>query len=493
MKKILKKKIVIFPAIAVVLIIVIVVMLGSRGNGATRVTAEEKTITQTVLAAGKTKAVDFVDLGFDKSGQIAAAYVDVGSRVNAGDILVVLDDSELQADLAKAKASLSENSATVATENIAVADAIANAKAVILDSFTKTDSAVRYNIDQFFKNPGGGHTTEFKPTVQDGASTIGFENAYSVTTRVSIDTNRQETEIKLKEWKKKVDTMSSVNIDSIMSESEVYLRSVRDFVDQVSIVIFSLSDQGNANAASAIAGFKSDVSSARSSINTALSNLISAREKINTARATENKTSSGSAQEAKKLQLEAQIQSINSQISKTRIRAPFSGVVTKQEVKPGEIVSAGENIISVISDSKLEVEANVSEVNIGKINVGNPVEITFDAYPNESFTGKISYIDPAETIVDGVVNYKVKVAFDSIDPKIKSGLTTNLTFKTAERTNAVSVPIYSIYTRDGKSFVRKVSADSASEVEVNVGVVGQDGAAEIISGLLVGDIVEISK
>ena len=93
-------------------------------------------------------------------------------------------------------------------------------------------------------------------------------------------------------------------------------------------------------------------------------------------------------------------------------------------------------MVSLIADNSLEVDADVPEIDIGKISTGDTVSMTLDAFPGETFTGKVFYIDPAETILSGVVDYLVKVSFDKNDPRVKSGLTANLDITTETENNA---------------------------------------------------------
>jgi HlyD family secretion protein len=162
-----------------------------------------------------------------------------------------------------------------------------------------------------------------------------------------------------------------------------------------------------------------------------------------------------------------------------------------QDAKVGEIVTSGKSVVSIISDNQLEIESNVSEINIGKVAIGNPVNIVMDAFAGETFTGKVTYIEPGETVVDGVVNYKVTVAFDESHPLMKSGLTAKLDIITGIKEDVVTVPQYSLITKDGAVFVSKKEGKEFKEVPVTIGLRGQDGLVEVISGLNIGDNVAI--
>ena len=198
-------------------------------------------------------------------------------------------------------------------------------------------------------------------------------------------------------------------------------------------------------------------------------------------------------QEANVKEAEARVDSYQAQIAKTILRSPIGGVVTKKSASIGEVASLNIPILSVISDNKLEIEANVPEIDIGKVSKTNEVKIVFDAFPQESFAGKVSYIDPAETIVDGVSNFKIKIALAGYDPRMKSGLTANLSIVTYQKDNALIVPVYAISENAEGYFVTRISGKKIEEVPVALGIKNQNGDAEIISGLKEGDLVLTEK
>jgi membrane fusion protein (multidrug efflux system) len=167
--------------------------------------------------------------------------------------------------------------------------------------------------------------------------------------------------------------------------------------------------------------------------------------------------------------------------------------VTKQDAKVGEVVTSGAKIISIISDNSLEIESNVSEISIGKVSIGNKVEIRFDAFPEKIYMGKVSYIEPAETIIDGVVNYKTTVNFDEYFPEIKSGLTSKLDIITATREDSLIIPQYAITEKSDGQYVSKLNGRNYLDQKVEIGIRGQDGSVEVLSGLNEGDTVLVGN
>lgn len=106
-------------------------------------------------------------------------------------------------------------------------------------------------------------------------------------------------------------------------------------------------------------------------------------------------------------QAEAALRIAVSQNNKNILAAPFDGLLSQQFVDPGEIVNPGTKVGFLIAPDGFHIEANVSEVDIARVSPGNSVQVTFDALLGKTFQGSVESIESAETILDGVVNYKI--------------------------------------------------------------------------------------
>lgn len=200
------------------------------------------------------------------------------------------------------------------------------------------------------------------------------------------------------------------------------------------------------------------------------------------------------AQQASVLSAEANVQNTQAQLAKTVILSPIDGIVTKVDINPGEITSANKTIISVIAIKQFEIEANVSEVDIAKIKIGDTAKVTLDAYGSDTaFGAKVIAVDPAETVIDGVSTYKVTFQFTEENEQIKSGMTANLDVLTDQKTNVIVVPQRAVLTKNGDKIVRILKdAQIVEERKVTTGIRGSDGNIEITSGLNEGDKVIIT-
>jgi len=171
------------------------------------------------------------------------------------------------------------------------------------------------------------------------------------------------------------------------------------------------------------------------------------------------------------------------QLSKTKLYAPVDGIITKQSLEPGEIVSAYAPVISLSSDSTLEIQAYVSEIEVAKISLGDKVQVKLDSNQGENLEASVATIDPAETNVSGVATYKVTFTPAFALEKIKSGMAVELTLSLAEKKDVLIVPAKSVFQEAGKAFVLTIVNDSQVKKEVQLGAADQAGNVQVLSGI----------
>jgi len=186
---------------------------------------------------------------------------------------------------------------------------------------------------------------------------------------------------------------------------------------------------------------------------------------------------------------QASVESAQAKIKNAEIIAPISGTITQFDAKVGQLASPNVPLVSIISDSGYEVDAGVSETDIGKISVGNKVSMTLDAFPNETFTGVVFYVAPAETNTNGVITYLVKVSFAKPDARLKSGLTANVDIQTKYKDDALILPQYAILQNDQGTFVETLVKNKVEQSPVVLGIEDQEGNVEVVSGVTKGEQV----
>lgn len=187
-------------------------------------------------------------------------------------------------------------------------------------------------------------------------------------------------------------------------------------------------------------------------------------------------------------------------LSEATIVSPIDGVVLVRDKDVGDgissILTAGGNATPVMTlgdTSKMFVEAQVDEVDIGKVHLGQEALVEVDAYRGRIFHGKVTKIAPAGTVDNnGLVTFKVEIAVEDPERLLRVDMTANTRLVLEERPGALALP-HKALERDGKGgwFARRVVRRDRPQVErvpVEIGV--SDGLmTEIVSGLREGDEV----
>lgn len=176
-----------------------------------------------------------------------------------------------------------------------------------------------------------------------------------------------------------------------------------------------------------------------------------------------------------------------------KITAPFDGIVLESNFNAGEIAGPGISVISVISDD-LIIKADVNETDILKISNEQEVELIFDAYPDNTFKGRIIGISPISKNTAGIITYEITVIPEKDTKKfVKHGFSANLTIITSKVENVLYAPAQAVYDENGKSYADVLTQEgNIKKVEVTTGMYNYD-YIEIKSGLSEEDKIVISK
>lgn len=131
-------------------------------------------------------------------------------------------------------------------------------------------------------------------------------------------------------------------------------------------------------------------------------------------------------------------------LSRTEIRSPVDGVVVKRSVDTGQTVAASlqapELFIIAKNLSDMQVETSVDEADVGRIQPGQSVSFTVDAFPSQHFAGQVKQVRKAASIISNVVSYTVVVSAANLDLLLLPGMTANVRIVTAHKDNALKVP-----------------------------------------------------
>jgi RND family efflux transporter MFP subunit len=189
-------------------------------------------------------------------------------------------------------------------------------------------------------------------------------------------------------------------------------------------------------------------------------------------------------------------------LENTYIRAPFSGTVLTKNAEVGEIVapfasssSSKGSVVTLADMGSLEVEADVSESNINRVEVGQPAEIILDAYPTVRYPGRVKKVVPTADRSRATV--LTKVEFTQIDDRVLPEMSARVNFfldtAAAHSTSArmLAIPREAVTSREGTKVVYRIDGELVTEVSVETGrELGR--MIEVTAGLNEGDRVVLS-
>ena len=206
-------------------------------------------------------------------------------------------------------------------------------------------------------------------------------------------------------------------------------------------------------------------------------------------------------------QISGDIQQLQVNLADTHIYAPASGIVLKKYKQPNEIVqsattgfSDAQSIIATLG-SRLEVKVGINEVDIAKIAPHSSATITADALPSVTFAGIVTEIAPASTNAfadasggggggtNSISKFSVKVAFSHSDPRLRSGMSANVSIVSEKRIGVVLIPLEAVPFTGTTGEVSVLDAANKPQKRAVVTGLRGDADVEIVSGLAVDEKV----
>ncbi|MBI2054973.1 MAG: efflux RND transporter periplasmic adaptor subunit [Candidatus Sungbacteria bacterium] len=462
------------------------------------VKVERRNLTQVVAVTGTVKPVSIIDLEFLSSNRVVWRPVAVGDKVRRGQVLMALDARDADIQIAKAEAALAGNRAKLeqlkmgsTPESIrqaenAVDASYRSALSSLDTALTKADKALTVLRTEIFTSANTVRTDFLLPhdsylsRAEQEKSAADADLAKARAAREEAARNFSQVPV-------------PAEVDTLFNQAPELLNSTRAVmvttIELLRRVVSSAISQSTVN------GYITDVATAQGEFESAMTSLTTSIASIQAAKDTLRvkreppRSVDIEVLEANVKSTEADLALLKKQKSDLALTAPADGVITDLKYEVGEVARTGATAVSMISGANAEIEANVPEVDIAKLAIAENVSITLDSLPGEKFSGKVVHIDPAETLVDGVTNYKVKISFDANDPRVKPGSTANLDIETLKKENVLSLPQFGIVEKDEGTFVRKLVSGNSQELPVKIGIRSSDGYIEILDGLSEGEEV----
>lgn len=548
--------------------------------------AKKGDIKKTVSATGTLEAWTTVDVKSKAGGRIDILAVDVGSIVKKGQVIARIDPTDSLLTYNQAKASVDSAVAkhtqsgqtyrmTVSQANISVQQARANlesAKASLAEARAKLQTASTESeaqptltaaaIAEAKANYGVAVQAEAKLRATQPQDRASAQAAYDQA--LANDKNAQVSLARQKALLAK-GFVSQSAVDSAAASAAVTVATVasaKSKLDTLDAQQAAERESAHASAQQALAAYQTAqangyiVSTKRDSLAENRAAVQQAQAAVDTAKAQlddaiaakENgpiKQLDISSASANVASAQAQFANAKTTLDQTVVTAPTDGVVLVKSVEQGTIItsglslnSTGTSIVTLGDVSRKYVDVAVDETDIASIRIGESVDITFDAYPDRHFSGKVTKINPKGVVESNVTTIHVRVEVDNKTKgfdELKPEMNANCEFIESSASNVVTVPSEAIHSENGESFVdvatggkptsarsgapmpggippsgasggmpmmnKPAGATSDSTVlvdvaverrKVTIGVVGND-TTSIESGLSDGEMVVVSK
>jgi HlyD family secretion protein len=482
-------------------------------------------VIQEVSANGTVQSTDEIDLKFKTNGTVDKILVKVGDKVKKGAYLINLDSGEVysqylqaQASYNQAKAKLDQLIAGASDEEIKVAQQVlANAQISLIDARAKATNDLNqdYNNALVYLIGASSKCNKSITDIRDIEKTY-FSNSTSFSKTFTEKRGQAEdaflgiTSSKTKGAQElteiAVDNPTQENIDAALAKMWIALQKTSDVLDYTKTSFsdpsfgqtVSVADKTTITTdAGEISAVFLNVSNSQTEVaNQKIANQInvnSAENTYNKAQADYDKLIAAprnvdiAVYQADVDRYRANLTEYTDKLKDASIIAPFDGVVAKIDAKIGEIVNTEKIVATLISPNGLQIEADIPETDISKVNASDLVTITLDALSEETYSGQITEMDSGKTLIDGVVYYKIKVLFNGDNQKIKSGMSGDVTIQTDKKESVLNVPQRAVISKSGKKYVRILDGKNIVEKEVVTGLRGSKSEIEILSGLTEGE------
>lgn len=439
----------------IVLIAVLVVALGVMGyrrlasgrptaNEDLQTTAVERgNIVATVNATGSIAPKVRAALAFRSAGRVAEILVEEGERVEAGQILARLETDDLELAVTQAEATL---------------------------TMSKT---------QLEQTKKGARAQDL------AAAEASLASAQASLAKLLAGANEREIEMAKLNWDQAKNSLWAAQLE-------------RDSIAGNKMSSDSVVDAANARVAAAetaveIARLQYEQTKAEPTEY----DIATAQAQVDQARATLDKLKAGATTEELAV-AQAQVDQARAALAQARlgleqaaIVAPFAGTVARVGAELGELVSSATPMIVLVDLSGYNIDANIDEIDISQIAVGQDVAITIDAFLGEELSGQVTRIDPIGTLTQGVVSYGVTIEITPNNIPLKPDMTANVDIVVGKKEGVLLVPNRAIRRDQGGKYVEVIVGGQTQQVYITTGL-SNEAVIEVLDGLEEGVEVVVS-
>ncbi len=469
------------------------------------VMAKAQDLTDKITASGSIIPFQTANLSPKTSGRVARMFVEQGDKVIQGQKIAQMENAEAQAAFAQAQASVQQAQANLSkAKNGTRVEEIAQAQARLDQAQANFSKAKNGNRPE--------ETAQVRAKLAQAQANLSLTKSIAPQQIEQANAQISAATAKLKLAQAQIDRYRSLKQAGAIAQDKLdqatadYQTARANLLDaQQKLLQVRNNSQSELNQRQAVVA-EVQQSLRQSQLGSRSEDVSSLAAQVAQAQAAFQQAKNGSRPEdiaqltAAVAVSNAQLQSARSQLNDSVVIAPFAGLITQRYASVGAFVtpttsastSTSATSTSIVALAKdMEVKAKVPEVDIGKIKVGQKVEITADAFADRPFQGTVRLVAPEAVVEQNVTSFEVRVALGSGKELLKSGMNVNTIFSGKRTSNALTVPTTAIGSKKGKTGVYIPDENNEPKFkEIKVGGTVRD-KIQVLEGLKSGDRVFI--
>ncbi|MCL5076327.1 MAG: efflux RND transporter periplasmic adaptor subunit [Chloroflexi bacterium] len=460
-------------------------------------------LISTVSATGSVVADKQAKLTFTSASRLKELKAKMGDEVKAGQPLAALDTTQLEINLAQAKAALRISQIkleqTKAPEAIAAAQAaydsamakynalVASPTAADLKAAEQSVASAQANLQNAEAN-----LAELKasPSPDDiRKAELNLEQAKNNLWAVQVNRDGIKGDPRNPDYKKVAADAQVAAAETSVAQAQLNLEVVKSGPKPEDLATAEKNVQSAQAALAAVQARLDQLKAGPTAADLATAKSAIANAKVQLVELTQGSvpTDIALAEEQVK-QSEAAVKQAELNLANATIVAPFDGVVAAVGANVGEQVSSATPIVTLVDPKAVRVDATVDENDVAKLGLGKSAQITFDALPGKRFSGKVTAIAPSGTMQQGVVTYLVSISLDSAGTNLPIGMTANVSITVDQRDNVLMVPNRAIRIQGRERIVEVLVNGQPEKRAIRVGL-SNDQFTEVVEGLKEGEEV----
>jgi HlyD family secretion protein len=456
-------------------------------------------------ASGTILPVQTVNLSPKVSGRIAQLFVEQGDRVQKGQKIAQMENSEQQAEFDRAMANLKQAQANLAkAKNGTRPEEIAQAQARLAQAqanLAKAKNGTR--PEEIAQIQSKLAQTQSNLQLAQSIAPQQIEQAQAQVAAATAKLKLAQQQINRNRSLRSEGAVSQDALDRATADYQTARANLLD-AQQKLLQVRNSTQQEIARQQAIVAEVRQSLRQAQ--IGSRSEDIANFQAQVQQAASALQQATNGSRSEeiaqltAAVEVAQAQVRSAQAQLKDTTVVAPFAGSISQRYADAGAFVtpttsassSTSATSTSIVALAKdLEIKAKVPEVDIGKIRPGQAVEITADAYPDRPFQGTVRLVAPEAVVEQNVTSFEVRVKIDTGKDVLRSGMNANIAFSGGQLANALTIPTVAIASRKGQTGVYITDNNNEPTFKpIKIGNAVRD-RTQILEGLKSGDRVFI--